>query len=71
MKENLTFENLPSAVKSLHLKLENIEKLLIQNSKLEEKDVFFNVQETADFLKRQLDQLQLAGCDQGCSPRLN
>ena len=51
--ENLTIENLPTQVNRLSIKLENIEKLLLQKNEqqAEPQDKFLTVEETAKFLK--------------------
>lgn len=51
--ENLTFENLPTEVHLLSEKLDNIEKLLLQQNKQQQpdpQDQFLTVVETAKFL---------------------
>lgn len=52
MIENLTFENLPTQVSKLSLKLDNIEKLLLQQTDkpTEPQDKFLTIQQASKFL---------------------
>ena len=52
MTENLTIENLPTAVNQLYKKLENIERLLLEksNEPQPKSDELLTVQDTAKFL---------------------
>jgi len=53
MTENLTIENLPTAVSQLSKKLENIERLLLQKNEqqsTEQPDQLLTIQQAADFL---------------------
>jgi len=51
MTENVNFNNLPEAVNQLSIKLENIEKLLLENSNEKtEADQLLTVEEAAKFL---------------------
>ena len=53
MEQNLTFENLPTAVSQLNKKLENIERLLLQQNEqqpTEHPDQLLTVQQAAEFL---------------------
>ncbi|MFY9309740.1 MAG: helix-turn-helix domain-containing protein [Bacteroidia bacterium] len=50
MKE-VTFENLPHAVRELSIKLDNIEKLLCSQANQHETDHLLTIQQAAEFLK--------------------
>ena len=54
MKQNLTFDELPEAVNQLSSKLDNIEKLLVQQKEEptpDPQDQFLTIQEAAKFLR--------------------
>lgn len=48
---NLTFEKLPQAVNQLNIKLENIERLLVNNNQVQQPDTdrWFDINELCDY----------------------
>jgi excisionase family DNA binding protein len=60
--ENLTFEQLPQAMRLLHEKIDRLEQLLATQNTTHDRDAIFNVKEAADFLSLSVSSLYGKTC---------